>query len=140
MTTNTIYKDVLMDHYRHPRNCSDVSLSDVVKRGSNPRCGDELKIGVCFDHEILSDVKFQGRGCSVCMASASMMTVSVTGESREEAQRQSERMKNWFDEKQGDALEPPEPLYALSAVRKYPARRRCVLLAWEALDSALTAE
>lgn len=140
MNANTVYKDILMDHYRHPRNCSDVSQSDVVHRGSNPRCGDELKVGVSFDNEILREVRFQGRGCSVCIASASMMTESVTGLSRDDTLRLFEEMKAWFDEKEGCVSAPPESLRALDALREYPARRRCVLLAWEALESVLQVE
>ncbi len=140
MNANTVYKEVLMDHYRHPRNYSDVSKSAVVHRGSNPRCGDDLKIGVDFNNDTLSKVIFQGRGCSVCMASASMMTESVTGLTKKEVLELSEEIKNWFDEKEGGASAPPQSLLALDALRGYPARRRCVLLAWEALESIIQVE
>jgi len=141
LSSKTLYKEILMDHYRHPRNRGDVSGCEVVRRGSNPRCGDDLEIGVDFDGDRLRKVKFHGRGCSVCLASASMMTEAVVGRRREESRQIYENMTKWFtvgDE--SSVAEPPEPLRALQAVREYPARRRCVLLAWEALESALEAD
>ncbi|MEB8432630.1 SUF system NifU family Fe-S cluster assembly protein [Cocleimonas sp. KMM 6892] len=140
MTTNTVYKEVLMDHYRNPRNFSDVSQSEAVHRGSNPRCGDDIKIGVDFDGDNIGKIVFQGRGCSVCMASASMMTESVTGASKNDVLELTEQLREWFDEKQGDTPAPLETLFALDALRQYPARRRCVLLAWDALESIIQVE
>jgi len=140
MSSNSIYKEVLMDYYRNPRNYTDVSKFSVVKRGKNPRCGDELKIGVDFNNETLTKVAFQGRGCSVCIASASMMTESVTGLTKKAALQLYEETKSWFDEKDGSVLTLPEPLVALEAIRQYSARRRCVLLAWEALEYAIKME
>lgn len=138
MAANTPYKDILMDHYRHPRNRGDVGDADVITRGSNPRCGDDIELGVSFDGGRLQKVVFHGRGCSVCLASASMMTEEVTNMSVTDAQRLYHDMKAWFSNGGGDVLpEPPASLQALAAVREYPARRRCVLLAWEALNDAL---
>jgi nitrogen fixation NifU-like protein len=138
LSSHTLYKEILLDHYRKPRNHGNVSDCEVVRRGSNPRCGDELEIGINFDGDTLREVKFHGRGCSVCLASASMMTEAVIGNTREESRRLYTDMKAWFSGGEGDAVaDPPETLRALHALREYPARRRCVLLAWEALDSAL---
>ena len=110
----------------------------MVRRGRNPRCGDDLEVGVDFDGDRLTQVRFHGRGCSICIASASMMTEAVTGLSRGEANKRYEEMKAWFSAGQDEARpEPHASLVALSAVREYPARRRCVLLAWEALHEAL---
>lgn len=138
MDASDLYKDVLLAHYRSPRNYGDLEHVDVVQRGSNPRCGDEVEVGVRFDGERLAKVVFRGRCCAICMASASMMTEVLTGHQRDEAKRLCRDMTAWFsgaDERTVAA--PPEPLPALSAVRPYPARSRCVLLAWEALDAAL---
>lgn len=135
MTQNSMYKDVLMDHYRHPRNRGDLSHADVVCRGSNPRCGDEIEVGVNFDAaDQLELVMFRGRACSVCLASASMMTEAVQGKAKEEVQDLVEKMKVWF---MADGKKPIESLQALDVVRAHPARKRCVLLAWEALDDTL---
>ena len=138
MGNESIYKEVLLDHYRKPRNRGDLADAGVVRRGSNPRCGDDLEVGVNFDGDVLQKVAFRGRGCSVCMASASMMTEAVTGETIETAEQLFENLKKWFDPGiQGDLVTPTESLQALDAVRKHPARRRCVLLAWEALHDAI---
>ena len=136
MSETSIYKDVLMDHYRNPRNRGDLSDADVVKRGSNPRCGDEVEVGINLDGDILSHVGFRGRGCSVCLASASMMTEAVSGKSRAEAQQLVVAMKVWIT---ADGIVPAEYLQPLAAVREYSARQRCVLLSWEALNDTLAA-
>lgn len=137
MSDTSIYKDVLMDHYRHPRNRGDLADADVVRRGSNPRCGDDIDVGVNFADDKLEQVQFRGRGCSVCLASASMMTEAVTGKSKQDAHQLAAAMQAWFC---ADGELPAESLQALQAVRGSSARKRCVLLAWEALDDALAAE
>ena len=126
-----------MDHYHNPRNRGDLTDADVVRRGSNPRCGDEIEVGVNFDNRRLSKVMFRGRGCSVCLASASMMTEAVSGKNKQDAHQLAEDMKAWFT---ADGEKPAESLQALEAVRGHSVRKRCVLLAWEALDDALATE
>jgi len=137
MTDKSIYKDVLMDHYRNPRNRGDLIEAEVVCRGSNPRCGDDIEVGVNFDNDKLEKVMFRGRGCSVCLASASMMTDTVRDKSKSDAHKLVEGMRNWFG---GEGEKPTDSLEALDAVRGHSARKRCVLLAWEALDDALQTE
>lgn len=138
MMNNSLYKEMLLDHFRHPRNKGDLIGADVVRRGDNPRCGDEIEVGLFLQGDKLDQVKFRGRGCSVCIAAASMMSEAVTGRSRKEAHHLCEEMHNWFGQGNGtDVNEPPHELEALSAVREYPARRRCVLISWDALSDAL---
>lgn len=140
MAAENLYKSVLLDHFHHPRNKGDLSDADVVRRGSNPRCGDEVEVGVVADDGRLGQVRFRGRGCSVCIASASMMTEAVSGRSAEEARHLCEVMRVWVGDGPGDRLQAtPEELEPLSAVREYPARHRCVLLPWEALADAIDA-
>jgi len=138
VSTNKLYKSVLLDHFRHPRNKGDLEGADIVCRGSNPRCGDEIEVGLFFQGSFIDKVKFRGRGCSICIASASMMTEVVSGRSTDEARQLCDSMQNWFGQSSGlEISEAPEELEALSAVREYPARRRCVLLSWEALSDAI---
>jgi len=138
LNATTLYQGVLKDHFRYPRNCGDLSDADVVRRGTNPRCGDDVEVGIYYDGEMLRQVRFRGRGCSVCIASASLMSEAMAGKSRRAAHQLAQEMKQWFSSGEGSQVpDPPESLRALSAVRGYPARRRCVLLAWEALDDAL---
>jgi nitrogen fixation NifU-like protein len=136
--TNNLYKSVLLDHFHHPRNKGDLEDADVVRRGNNPRCGDEVEVGLFVHGDFIDKVKFRGRGCSICIASASMMTEAVSGRSADEARHLCDSMQNWFGQSTGQVVgEAPEVLEALSAVREYPARRRCVLLSWEALADAI---
>jgi len=137
MSGDTPYNDALQEHYRHPRNRLDTSDAQVVRRGRNPRCGDDVEIGVDFDGETLRRVRFRGRGCSICIVSASMMTEAVTGHSREEVRGLTNFMHRWFADGEVRDDEAPQLLRPLSLVRKFPARRRCVLLAWEALNETL---
>jgi nitrogen fixation NifU-like protein len=135
MATGTLYKDILLEHFRHPRNKGDLHGADVVRRGSNPRCGDEVEVGLSLHGDQLLAVRFRGRGCSLCVASASLMTEAVNGITCSEARKLCTQMQDWFE--QGESAEPLPALAALAAVRGYPARRRCVLLSWEALAAAL---
>lgn len=140
MTDHSLYKEVLLEHYRHPHNKCEGELegADVVRRGSNPRCGDEVEVGLYLQGGRVEKVRFRGRGCSVCIASSSMMTEAVSGRFTDEARQLCADMRRWFQQGDGDDISaPPEGLLALSAVRAYPARRRCVLLSWEALADAL---
>ena len=137
-----MYKEILLQHYRHPHNKCDGELqgADVVRRGANPRCGDEIEVGLYLQDGRVREVKFRGRGCSVCIASSSLMTDAATGHDKAAVRQLCDRMRDWFQQGDGDNLSaPPHDLQALSAVRQYPARRRCVLLPWEALADALDA-
>lgn len=140
MEQDSLYKETLLKHFRHPHNRAEQSLddADIVRRGANPRCGDEVEVGLYLDGDRIRDVKFRGRGCSVCIASSSMMTEAVSGHHHADVRGICRSMRDWFEQGDGDAVaEPPPSLQALAAVREYPARRRCVLLSWEALSEAL---
>ncbi len=140
MSSQSLYKETLLKHYRQPHNKSSDGLqgADIVRRGSNPRCGDEIEVGLYLDGDHIKQVKFRGRGCSVCIASTSMMTDAVSDTSKTRAHELCEHMTAWIQGCDGQQLaEAPRDLEALSAVREYPARRKCVLLSWEALSSAL---
>lgn len=140
MASQGIYTDVLLEHFRHPRNKGGLAGADTVRRGNNPRCGDDIEVGLFLGGDRLESVKFRGRGCSLCIASASLMTEVVSGRNRAEARRLCEEVQSWLGQGDGARLaDPPRDLEALSAVRGYPARRRCVLLPWEALSDALAA-
>lgn len=139
--TNTanFYQGMLRDHHRHPRNYGDVHDAAVIRRNSNPLCGDEVEVGLYYEAGTLRLVRFRGRACSVCIASASLMTEAVTGKNRSDAHRMVEEMQRWFGSKDGaEAPDSLASLHALSVVRDHAARRQCVLLAWEALGDALS--
>lgn len=132
----SVYKAALLDHFHNPRNKGDLDAMDSISRGSNPRCGDDIEVGVSQDSNGLTLVRFRGRGCSICLASASMMSESTMGLSHEQATQLAQQVLGWFGDTNG---QPPQDtvLLALDAVRNHPARRKCVTLAWKALDKAL---
>ena len=133
---DSIYKSVLLDHFHNPRNRGDLEAMDSVNRGSNPRCGDEIEVGIRTDNDLLESVRFRGRGCSICLASASIMSECTQGLTIQRASHLVQQMLKWFD---GGESEAPSntTMAALGAVRQHPARKKCVLLAWVALDQTL---
>ena len=132
----SVYKTALLDHFHNPRNKGDLDAMDAISRGSNPRCGDDIEVGVSRDSNGLTSVRFRGRGCSICLASASMMSESAMGLSHEQVTQLVQQVLSWFSETNGRPPHNPD-LLALDAVRKHPARGKCVTLAWKALDKAL---
>jgi nitrogen fixation protein NifU and related proteins len=133
-----LYQELILDHYRRPRNKGTLEKPDASVEIKNPLCGDEIRLQVAFDGDSLSDVRFSGRGCSISQASASMMTQLVKGKSTGEI----DTIRNRFrDLMLGDSslADDPElgPLRSLSGVARFPARVKCALLAWNALESVL---
>ncbi|MFT6897935.1 MAG: nitrogen fixation NifU-like protein [Paraglaciecola sp.] len=120
MSNTSIYKKVLMGHYQNPRHRGDLTDAQVVRRGSNPRCGDDIEVGGNFTNEIFEKVMFCGRGCSVCLACAFMVTETVSGKSKAEVHQLVEGMRTWFAAKSATSDDrPADHLQALEAVRSY---------------------
>ena len=133
---SSVYKAVLLDHFHNPRNKGDLDTMDRVRRGSNPRCGDEIEVGIRANNEVLESVRFRGRGCSICLASASIMSECTQGLTMLQARQIVQQMLEWFGDFKSEAPSNTT-LAALGAVRQHPARKKCVLLAWIALDETL---
>lgn len=132
-----LYRDVILDHNRSPRNFGALDPADVTVEGFNPLCGDRLTLRLRFDGEKIADVRFEGKGCAISTASASLMTEAVKGRTRAEAGALFERVHQLLT---SDAAPPPESLgklAALSGVREFPARVKCASLCWHTLTSAL---
>jgi len=136
MSNDSVYKEVLLDHFHNPRNRGELDDMDMVRRGSNPRCGDEIEVGIACHNGVLETVRFRGRGCSICLASASMMTECTSGLKLQQARQLVTRLQQWFSNTNYEML-PDENLAALGTIRQHPARTKCVLLAWQALDETL---
>jgi len=128
---------MILDHYRRPRNKGTLENADASAEMKNPLCGDEIGLQVTFDGDAVSDVRFSGRGCSISQASASMMTQLVKGKRKEEI----DSIRNQFRDLMLGVPPADErslgSLRALSGVARFPARVKCALLAWNALESAL---
>ena len=136
---DSVYKTVLLDHFHNPRNKGDLDAMDRVSRGSNPRCGDEIEVGIRAKDGVLESVRFRGRGCSICLASASIMSECAKGLTMPRARQLVQQMLEWFGDIKSEAPSNTT-MAALGAVRQHPARKKCVLLAWIALDETLAGE
>jgi nitrogen fixation NifU-like protein len=135
---SALYQEMILDHYRRPRNKGLLENADASVEMKNPLCGDEIVLQVEFEGNEIRDLKFSGRGCSISQASASMMTQLVKGKSKEEI----DAIRNQFrDLMLGVTSTVDESrlgsLRALSGVARFPARVKCALLAWNALETAM---
>jgi len=132
-----LYREVIMDHYRSPRGKSEVDNPDFVNVGLNPLCGDEIKVAIKLDGDRVVGVQALSHGCSISVASASMMAELLAGRTLAEAEKLIEAFRAMM---RGEPL--PEGLEvgdidALQGVRKYPVRVKCALLPWMTLKDAL---
>ena len=137
MSLEELYKEVILDHYRAPRNKGRLDPHDVMLKRNNPLCGDELELYLKFNGEDLEGISFEGKGCSISMASASMMTEKVAGLGTKEAAGLAEAIKRMMAGEEEGNPEELEDLVSLKGVVKYPVRIKCALLGWNTLLEAL---
>jgi nitrogen fixation protein NifU and related proteins len=135
---NELYQNVILEHNRSPRNYRPIPDASRKASGHNPLCGDEVTVWIRMIGEVIDDVSFEGAGCAISRASASLMTGAVKGKTRAEAVALFERLQRLVT---GNASgEPPETLGKLavfSGVSAFPIRVKCASLAWHTLRSAL---
>jgi nitrogen fixation NifU-like protein len=134
--TDELYRETILDHYHHPRNRGTLDNPTVTVEGINPLCGDELTLYMEVADGKIKDVKLEAKGCSINMASGSIMTELVSGHSIEEARKVIATFKDMMLSKGKDNVALPEELEdleALQGVRKYPVRIKCALLPWNTL-------
>jgi nitrogen fixation NifU-like protein len=136
MELSDLYRDVILDHNRKPRNFGPLAPADASVEGFNPLCGDRLTLRLRMDGERIEDIRFEGQGCAISTASASLMTEAVKGHTRAEALALFDGVHRLLtdDDAPGDTL---GKLAALSGVREFPARVKCASLCWHTLASAL---
>lgn len=149
MGLEDLYREVILDHYRNPRNRGHLDSPTASAEGVNPMCGDELTIEVVLSDGVVSDVAVNGQGCSISQASASMMTEAIKGKTREEIDELVSKFRTMMsidESEDGDAsevLDPERPgatlgdIEALQGVRQYPVRIKCASLGWNTLLEAL---
>ncbi len=127
-----LYRRVIMDHYKTPRNRGELDNESVTVNLNNPTCGDRISLQLQLEEGIVRNVKFTGEGCSISMSSASMMTEAVMGKPAEEALKLADKFSAMM---KGEPVEfeDYEDVEALSGVNKFPARIKCATLAWNAL-------
>lgn len=145
MALEDLYREVILDHYRNPRNRGHIENPDAAAQGVNPLCGDEINIEVRFEGDVVSQVAVEGQGCSISQSSASMMTEAIKGKSRGEIEEIVSRFRQMMslDEADDPGLDPDRPgsvlgdIEALQGVRQYPVRIKCASLGWNTLMNAL---
>jgi nitrogen fixation NifU-like protein len=131
-----LYQDLILDHSKRPRNCHAMADATRNAEGYNPLCGDKLKLYIKMDGDIVKDVSFVGSGCAISTASASLMTESLKGKTREEALKLLDKFHELLTT-DTPVTKDLGKLVVFCGVRDYPARVKCATLAWHTLKSAL---
>lgn len=137
----SLFQQLILEHYKKPRNRGDLPDADAVVFMNNPSCGDEVQLLLKLDPEQdrVTDVRFQGHGCSISQASISMMTSLLKGKTRPEALALAARFTEMMHGDESAARDKSlGDLRALAGVSKFPVRVKCALLGWNALEEALT--
>ncbi|MBU5344820.1 SUF system NifU family Fe-S cluster assembly protein [Paenibacillus sp. LC231] len=139
MQLDDLYRRVIMDHYKNPRNRGKFEEDAVTIDLNNPTCGDRISLQLKVENGVVADAKYTGEGCSISMSSASMMTDAVKGRTLDEAISLADRFSSLM---KGEAVdfEEYEDIEALSGVNKFPARIKCATLAWNALRKGIDAK
>ncbi len=131
-----LYQQVIMDHNKKPRNFRDMADANHLAHGNNPLCGDALVVYVKLDGDVIEDLSFQGSGCAISVASASLMTEALKGKTLEEAEAIYQQIHAQMT---GDDVDEAAlgKLAVLGGVREFPARVKCATLSWHTMHSAL---
>ena len=132
-----LYQDLVLEHKRAPRNFGVLPGATHQAEGTNPQCGDQISVALRIEQDRIAEVRFQGQGCAICMASTSMMTEAILGASTSAAQTLQARFRGVLT-----GTEEPDAAYlgkliSLAGVARYPSRIKCALLGWHALGHAL---
>lgn len=137
-----LYREIILDHYKNPRNRGELEPPAVRAEGHNPLCGDEIQVYLLVEDGVVKDVRIGGQGCSISQSSASMMSAAVKGKTIEEVRALVARFKHMMsiDEDGTDNIDTATPLgdlEALQGVVKFPVRIKCAVLSWNVLAQAL---
>ncbi len=138
MDLNDLYRDVILDHNRNPRNFGPLEPANAVAEGFNPLCGDRLTLRLKLAGDTIEDIRFEGEGCAISTASASLMTEAVKGKTRAQALGVFERVHRLLTDDSAPGADLGK-IAALSGVREFPARVKCASLCWHTLAKALEA-
>src|SRR5215831_18938571 len=130
-----LYQQVILDHCKHPRNFHELSNATCSAQGHNPLCGDQLKLYLALDGELIKDVSFLGSGCCISKASASLLTESVRGKSKADVQKMFDQVHEMVTT--GRVVGDVGKLAVFTGVHKFPARVKCAILSWHAIIAAL---
>lgn len=137
MDLKDLYRDVILDHNKHPRNFGQIADTPTRADGHNPLCGDRLTVSLRLNGERIEDIRFEGKGCAISTASASLMTEAVKGKERAAVRALFDRVHALLTDPHAAADPALGKLAALSGVREFPARVKCASLCWHTLNAAL---
>ncbi len=137
MDLKDLYRDVILDHNRKPRNFGALTGADGQADGHNPLCGDRLTVWVRLDGERVADIRFEGKGCAISTASASLMTEAVKGKDKAAIKALYEQVHTLLTHQDATADASLGKLAALAGVSEFPARVKCATLCWHTLNAAL---
>ena len=129
-----LYREIVLDHYRSPKNHGTIENPDIRATGKNPLCGDELELTVLLDGDTIREIKFDGHGCSISQASASMLTQQVKGKRLKEAEDLVILVRGMFTGEVEVDVDKLGDVEALQGIRQFPVRIKCATLAWNALQ------
>jgi nitrogen fixation NifU-like protein len=132
-----LYREIILDHYRHPRHGEPLARADVVAEGYNPLCGDEVELRIAFEDGAVGDLSFHGRGCSISQASGSLLTDAVIGKPLDEVERLIELFTAMVKDPEVEPAPELGDLEALHGVAKFPVRVKCATLPWHTLEDGL---
>jgi nitrogen fixation NifU-like protein len=130
-----LYQEVILDHCKHPRNFRELGNPTCSAQGHNPLCGDQLKLFLSVEGDVVKDISFLGSGCCISKASASLLTESVKGKSKSDIQKMFDQVHEMVTT--GDVNGEVGKLAVFAGVHKFPARVKCAILAWHAVMAAL---
>jgi nitrogen fixation protein NifU and related proteins len=134
---DALYRQVIMDHYKKPRNKGVLAEDSLTVNMNNPTCGDRIQLTMKVSDGKVVDAKFEGDGCSISMSSASMMTQAIKGKNIDEAIKLSKIFSDMMQGKEYDENLDLGDIEALQGVSKFPARIKCATLAWKAMEKGL---
>ena len=137
MELKDLYREVILDHNRSPRNFGRLDPADAAADGHNPLCGDRLHLSLRLQDDRLANIRFEGHGCAISVASASLMSEAVKGRSRAEIQSLYERVHALLTGEHSAEATALGKLAALGGVAQFPARVKCASLCWHTLHAAL---
>lgn len=135
-----LYREIILDHYKSPRNRGVLEPPAIRTEGHNPLCGDEIEVYISVENDVVSDIKISGQGCSISQSSASMMSAAIKGKPITEVRALIYRFKHMMsieDLEEPDTSTPLGDLEALQGVVKFPVRIKCAVLAWNTLAEGL---
>lgn len=133
-----LYQQVILDHCKKPRNFHELMNPSLFAQGHNPLCGDQLKLYLAMEGDVIKDISFVGDGCCISKASASLLTESVKGKKKADVQKTFEQVHEMVTS--GEVKGDVGKLAVFAGVHKFPARVKCAILAWHAVMAALKGE